>query len=101
MEFYQVYEKTYHQHGIQFWRLFLWKNLSAEEFGHGFQRLSSWLSSSLHLHIPSNLEIILRNWQLASFRKMKHLESNLVCVDVVTLPVEKQHDIAYEISEKI
>ena len=32
---------------------------------------------------------------------MKYLESNLVCVNVVSLPVGKQHDIAYEIFERI
>ena len=31
---------------------------------------------------------------------MKNLESDLVGVNVPILPVGKQHDIAYEISEK-
>ena len=38
---------------------------------------------------------------LASYRRMKHLESNLVGVNVAILPVGKQHDIAYEISERV
>ena len=32
---------------------------------------------------------------------MKYLESNLVYVNVVSLPVGKQNDIAYEIAENI
>ena len=32
---------------------------------------------------------------------MKYLESNLVCMNVVSLPVDKQHDITSEISERI
>ena len=32
---------------------------------------------------------------------MEHLESNFVCVNVVILPVGKQHELAYEISERV
>ena len=32
---------------------------------------------------------------------MKHLESNLAYINVVSLPVGKQHDITFEISERI
>ena len=32
---------------------------------------------------------------------MKYLESNLVCVNEVSLPVGKKNDIAYEISERV
>ena len=32
---------------------------------------------------------------------MKYLESNLVCLNVVSLSVGKQHDITYEISERV
>ena len=32
---------------------------------------------------------------------MKYLDSNLVCVNVVSFSVGKQHDIAYEISERV
>ena len=32
---------------------------------------------------------------------MKHLETNLVGVNVAFLPLGKQHGIAYEISEKV
>ena len=32
---------------------------------------------------------------------MKHLESNLVGVNVAILPVGKQQDIAYEFSERV
>ena len=32
---------------------------------------------------------------------MKYLESNLVCENVVSLPGVKQHNIAYEISERV
>ena len=32
---------------------------------------------------------------------MKYLESSLVCVNVVSLSVGKQHDIAHEISERV
>ena len=31
---------------------------------------------------------------------MKYLESDLVCVNVVSLPLGKQNDIAHEISER-
>ena len=61
----------------------------------------SWLSTSLGLHIPPNVELIQENWKLASYRIIKYLESNLVCVNVVSLSVDKQHDIAYEISERV
>ena len=32
---------------------------------------------------------------------MKYLEPNLVCMNAVSLPVGKQHDITSEISQKI
>ena len=35
------------------------------------------------------------------YRNMKHLKSNLVGVNVAILPVGKQYDIAYEISERV
>ena len=38
---------------------------------------------------------------VASYRQMKYLESNLVCVNAVSVPDSNQHDIAYQISEKI
>ena len=38
---------------------------------------------------------------VASYRKMKHVESNLVGVNVAILPVGNQHDIACEISERV
>ena len=63
--------------------------------------LLSWLSTSLGLHIPPNLEIIQGHWKLASYRKIKYLVSNLVCVNIVSLSVGKQYDIAYEISERV
>ena len=50
--------------------------------------------TSLDLHISPSFEVILGNWQLARYRKMKYLESNLESFG-------KQHDIAYEISERI
>ena len=59
-------------------RYFCAKNLSIEEFWHEFERLLSGLSTSLDLHIPPNLELILGNWYLASYKKMKHLESNCI-----------------------
>ena len=62
-------------------------------------RLISWLPNSLD--IPPNLEFILGNWYLASNKQAKYLESNLVCVSVVSLPVSKQHDIVYEIFERM
>ena len=45
-------------------KYFCGKNLSIEEFLHEFQRFSSWLSTSLDLQIPSNLELILGNWNI-------------------------------------
>ena len=99
--------KAIPQHGTRFF-LFIWKSqifLRKECINWRiliwFQRLSSWLSTSLGLHIQPNSELILENWQLASYRKIKYLESNLVCVNVVSMSVGKQHDIAYEISEKV
>ena len=47
------------------------------------------------------LQLVLGNSQLASYRKMKYLESNLVCVNVVSLPVGKQNDIGYEMYERV
>ena len=38
------------------------KNLTTDNSRHEFQRLSSLLSTSLDLHIPPNLELILENW---------------------------------------
>ena len=32
---------------------------------------------------------------------MKYLESNLVCMNVVSLDLGKQHDIVHEISERV
>ena len=32
---------------------------------------------------------------------MKYLEPNLACVNLVSLLVDKEHDIAYEISERV
>ena len=37
---------------------------------------------------------------VATYKKMKYLESNLVCVNVVGLPVGKQHDITYKTSKR-
>ena len=42
--------------------IFVEKNLPTEEFWNEFQRLQYWLSTSLDLHIPPNLELILGNW---------------------------------------
>ena len=68
--------------------------------GWGQDRLSAVLSTSLDLHIPPNLEIILRSRLLVSYREIKYLESNLVCMSALSLPVGKQHDITSEISKK-
>ena len=39
---------------------------------------------------------------VASYRQMKYLETNLICIlNVVILPVGMQHDIAYGISVSI
>ena len=57
--------------------------------------------TSLDLHIPPYLELILGNWHLVSYKHIKYLKSNLVCVNVVSLPVVKQHDVAYETPERI
>ena len=59
-------------------KYFYAKNLSIEEFWHESERLLSGLSTSLDLQIPPNLELILGNWYLASYKKMKHLESNCI-----------------------
>ena len=80
---------------------FLWKECINWRILTWFQMLLSWLSTSLGLHISPNSELIQRNWKLASYRKIKYLELNLVCVNVVSLSVGKQHDIAYEISERV
>ena len=63
--------------------------------------MSSWLFTSLNLNILPYLELILGNWWLVSYRHMKYLESNLVCVNAVSLPVGKQRDIAHEIFERV
>ena len=66
--------------------LFVWKGhlFLCKEFINW--RILSWiwkiglsgLSTSLDLHIPLNLELILGNWYLARYKKMKHLESNCI-----------------------
>ena len=84
IEFYQVYQKVISPTcGSIFYlfekaRYFCAKNSSVEEFWHEFERLLSGLSTSLDLHIPPNLELILGNWYLASYKKMKLLESNCI-----------------------
>ena len=35
------------------------------------------------------------------YRKMKYLESNLVCVNVVSLPVGKKNNTGYEMYERV
>ena len=52
--------------------------------------LAVYLSRSTHINQFRTLTRKL----VASYRKMKHLESNLVGVNVAILPVGKQHDIA-------
>ena len=59
-------------------RYFCAKNWSIEEFWHEFERLLSGLPTSLDLHIPPNLELILGNRYLASYKKMNYLESNCI-----------------------
>ena len=92
MKLIQVYEKSYHQHETHFFysfekaKYFCGKNIPIDE-------LSSRLSASLGLHKPPNLELIVGNWQLASYQKIKYLESNLLCVNVGSLSVGKKHDI--------
>ena len=61
---------------------------------------ASGLPASLDLHISSNLKLILGSRYLVSYREIKYLESNLVCMNARSLPVDKQHDITSEISEK-
>ena len=56
-------------------QIFLWKEFIK---CYEFHRLSSWLSTSVDLHLPSSLELILENWKLAIYRRMKYLISNLV-----------------------
>ena len=74
---------------------FCGENFSAREFWNEFVGLTSWRSAFLDLHTPPNSEIMLGNWQPASYRQIKYLESNLLCVNVVSLSVGKQHDIAF------
>ena len=60
----------------------------------------SWLSTSLDLSHINRFRTHNRKL-VASYKKMKYLEPNLVGVKVVILPVGKQHDIAYEIFERV
>ena len=80
MEFYQVSENSYLTWELIFFDLFKRKkkfffgeNLSTEEFRHKFHRLSSSPSTPLDLYILPNIELILRNCQLASYRQLKYL----------------------------
>ena len=50
--------------------------------------------------IERKKKLILGNRQLVTYREIKYLESNLVCMNALTLPVGKQHDIKFEISER-
>ena len=58
--------------------------------------MPSGLVTSLDLHIPPYLKVIPKKWMVVSYRHMKYLELNLVCVNVVSLPVGKQHDIQHD-----
>ena len=57
--------------------------------------ISKVISSQFRTHNEK-----LRNLQLASYRKMKYLESNLVCANVASLLVDKQNDTGYEMYER-
>ena len=52
--------------------------------------VSSGLSTSLDLHIPPNLELILGNWYLASYKKMKYLESNDIWNFFIAFEISKR-----------
>ena len=84
IEFYQVYQKVISPtcesifYLFEKARYFCAKNLSIEEFWHEFERLLSGLPTSLDLHIPPNLELVLGNRYLASYKKMNYLESNWI-----------------------
>ena len=88
--------KSFPQYGSQFFlfekaKYFCGKNLSTEEFCHELQRLSSWLSTSLDLHIPPNLELILGKWYLACNRK----------IEWPGIKLHIKFLTAYEISERV
>ena len=84
IEFYQVYQKVISPkcesilYLFEKARHFCAKNISVQGFWHEFERLLSGLSTSLNLHIPHNLELTLGNWYLASYKEMRHLESNCI-----------------------
>ena len=84
IEFCQVYQKVISPtrksifYLLEKTRYFCVYNLSIEEFWHKFERLLSGLSASLDLNIPPNLELILGNWHLVNYKRMKHLESNYI-----------------------
>ena len=71
-------------------KYFCGKNLSTE-------RILTWTPKLALLAV--NLETHTRKL-LASYRKMKYLESNLVRVNVASLPVGKENDIGYEMYER-
>ena len=70
-----------------FW--FKWKNIFLVE---RIYQLKSFDTTFIGCHLSCLL--------LASYRQMKYLGTNLIStLNVVSLPVGMQHDIAYEISE--
>ena len=101
MEFHQVSEKSYLQHGSQYILIQLKKHIFVERiyqlrnFDANF--MGCYLSCLL-LQTYHQIELILGNWQLASCWQMKYLETNLICIlNVISLLVGMQDDIAYEI----
>ena len=57
--------------------------------------------TSVDLHIPLYLKVIPKKWMVVSYRHLKYLELNLVCLNVVSWLIGKQHDIACAISEMV
>ena len=84
------------------WEYYKWNN-AVLFLGQILTRISKvvilgvYLSRSTHINQFRTLTRKL----VAIYRRMKHLESNSVGVNVAILPVGKQHDIAFEISERV
>ena len=84
------------------WKYYRWNNavLFLEQILTWISKvviLAAYLSRSTHIN---------QFWThtrklVASYRKMKHLESSFVGVSEAFLPIGKEHDIANEISERV
>ena len=92
MEFYEVFEKSYLQHRGKCFFILLKKHIFVE----GNYQLKNFNTKFIGCH----LSCLLLASELASYRQIKYLETNLIPIlNVGSLPVGVLRDIAYETCE--